>query len=143
MFDAQTQHALDNLATMLQDVKTGKRGTDALRIAAEQVVRVTSPAAVEDRNYFADLEAEVDRCGAPGEHGRFCSRRAGHVSPTHRSMEITWSDPQVGDTVELLHDCRKGTVTEISRWSGRTEYMVDLGNVELGFARSEIRAVNA
>lgn len=93
MYDSTTQHALDNLARQLARVDAGEAGTDAIRIAAEAVLRVTSPAAVEDREYFnVDLELpRGERCLAKGDHGRVCSRRYRHVSPTHRDCEISWA----------------------------------------------------
>lgn len=94
MYDQTTQFALDNLARQLARVDAGQTEPDAIRIAAEQVLRVTSPAAVEDREYHTvDLALPADqRCGAIGERsGRTCSRRANHVSDTHRCMEISWA----------------------------------------------------
>ena len=66
-------------------------GTDAIRIAAEQLLRVTDPAEQEDREYVTvDLALPISqRCGGRNG-GRTCSRRAGHVSPDHRDAEISW-----------------------------------------------------
>lgn len=92
MYDSTTRFALDNLATQLKRVEAGEAGTDAILIAAEQVLRVTSPAAVEDREYFTvDLALpRSERCGHHGPYGRVCSRRFQHASPTHREAEISW-----------------------------------------------------
>lgn len=48
---------------------------------------------------------------------------------------------QVGNVVKVIATGETGTVTELSRWSGRLEVMVDLGAEEVGFAPSEIRVV--
>lgn len=90
--DSTVRFALDNLDRMLREVEAGKRGTDALRIAAEQVLRVTSPAAIEDREYHTiDLALPIsEQCGHHGPYGRVCDRRANHVSPDHREAEVSW-----------------------------------------------------
>ena len=93
MYDQTTKAGLANLARQLERVAAGEAGTDALVIAAEALLRVTSPAAVEDREYFSvDLALpRGERCLAQGKHGRVCSRRYQHVSPTHRDAEISWA----------------------------------------------------
>lgn len=92
MYDQTTQHALDNLARQIARVDAGETEAGAIRTAAEALLRVTSPAAVEDREYFrVDLELpRGERCLARGEYDRVCSRRYRHVSPTHRDCEISW-----------------------------------------------------
>lgn len=101
-YDHYTQSALDNLAHWVGEVEAGRRGPDAVMIAAKALLRVTSPAAVEDREYLTvDLNLPVsERCGAEyGKWGRVCSRRAGHVSPDHRDMEFSWTD----EMKEMMH----------------------------------------
>lgn len=93
MYDSTTQHALENLARQIARVDAGETEADAIRIAAEALLRVTSAAAVEDREYFnVDLALpRGERCLAKGDHGRVCSRRYRHASPTHRDAEISWA----------------------------------------------------
>lgn len=93
MYDQITKAGLANLARQLERVAAGEAGTDAIRIAAEALLRVASPAAVEDREYFrVDLELpRGERCLAKGDNGLVCGRRYRHVSPTHRSAEISWA----------------------------------------------------
>lgn len=101
-YDHYTQSALDHLARYVQLVKNGERPARDLIGAAEAVLRVTSPAAVEDREYMTvDLTLPVsERCGAEyGKWGRVCSRRAGHVSPDHRDLEFSWAD----EMKEMMH----------------------------------------
>ena len=93
MFDQSVQFALDNLARQIARVDAGDTGTGAIRIAAEALLRVAAPAAVEDREYFSvDLALDADaQCGATSdEHARRCTRRVEHVSSSHRSLEISW-----------------------------------------------------
>lgn len=96
MYDATTQHMLDNLAHWVGEVEAGRRGPEAVVTAAKALLRVTSPAAVEDRDYYSDLELPAsERCGAEyGRWGRVCNRRAGHVSPDHRDLEFSWTDEE-------------------------------------------------
>lgn len=93
-YDYATQGALDHLARYVQRVKNGERPASDLIGVAEAVLRVTSPAAVEDREYYTDMVLPAEqRCGAEyGKWGRVCSRRAGHVSPDHRDMEFSWKE---------------------------------------------------
>lgn len=94
MFDQTVQFALDNLARQIARVDAGETDAGAIRVAAEQVLRVAAPAAVEDREYFSvDLALDADaQCGATSpEHNRRCSRRVEHVSTDHRSLEISWA----------------------------------------------------
>jgi len=97
MYDSTTQFALDNLARQIARVDAGEltvaAGADAIRVAADALLRVTSPAAVEDREYFTvDLGLPISaRCAARGDNGLVCSRRDNHVSPTHRCAEISWA----------------------------------------------------
>ncbi len=93
MYDQTTQHALDNLARQIARVDAGETEAGAIRTAAEALLRVTSPEAVEDREYFyVDLNMiRSERCLAQGDNGLTCGRRYGHISPTHRSHEITWA----------------------------------------------------
>lgn len=94
MYDSTTQHALDNLARQIARVDAGETDAGAIRTAAEALLRVTNPAAVEDREYFrVDLELpRGERCLAVSDdHGLVCSRRYRHVSDTHRSHEISWA----------------------------------------------------
>lgn len=94
MYDQTTQHMLDNLGRWVAEVEAGRRGPEAVVAAAKALLRVTSPEAVEDREYYADLTLPADkRCGAEyGRWGRVCSRRAGHVSTSHRDLEFSWTD---------------------------------------------------
>ena len=92
--DFYVQAALDNLERQVKRVEAGETEPDAVMIAAKALLRVTSPAAVEDREYYTDMVLPAEqRCGAEyGKWGRVCSRRAGHVSPDHRDMEFSWTD---------------------------------------------------
>lgn len=96
MYDAATQHALDNLERQVKRVEAGETEPDAVMIAAKALLRVTSPAAVEDREYYSDLKLPAkQRCGAEyGRWGRVCNRRAGHVSTAHRDLEFSWTDEE-------------------------------------------------
>lgn len=93
MYDSSTQHALDNLARQLARAEAGETDDSSVAIAARALLRVTSPEAVEDREYFnVDLGLpRGERCLAKGDHGRVCSRRYKHVSTTHRDCEISWA----------------------------------------------------
>ena len=92
--DFYVQAALDNLERQVKRVEAGETEPDAVMIAAKALLRVTSPAAVEDREYYTDMVLPAEqRCGAEyGKWGRVCSRRAGHVSPDHRDMEFSWKE---------------------------------------------------
>lgn len=94
MYDQTTQHMLDNLGRWVAEVEAGRETPDAVVLAAKALLRVTSPAAVEDREYYTDMVLPAEqRCGAEyGRWGRVCSRRAGHVSPDHRDMEFSWKE---------------------------------------------------
>lgn len=96
MYDQTTQHAINNLARWVEEYRAENVGkaTPSVVSAAEYLLRVTSPEAVEDREYHSvDLALpEHQRCGAIGEYGRICFRRANHVSPDHRSLEFSWKD---------------------------------------------------
>ena len=46
-----------------------------------------------------------------------------------------------GDQVRVILTGEIGQVVEITRWGGRTEYMVELGEDEIGFDRSELEVV--
>ena len=88
-------HAVDNLQVWVTRWKDEHVGEPTIPVvaAAEHLLRVMSPEAVEDREYHTvDLALPVTaRCGAYGSRtGRTCSRRYGHVSDTHRDGEITW-----------------------------------------------------
>lgn len=88
-------YARENLVRQIARVDAGETDVNAIRIAAEELLRVTDPAAIEDAEYHrVDLELPISlRCGSRmPEYGRSCSRRAGHVSPTHRDGEISWSE---------------------------------------------------
>ena len=92
MYDQTTQFARDNLARQIERVNRGEASEKAIRIAAEQLLRVTTPAAIEDREYGKDLALPISaRCGERGQYGRVCSRRANHVSPDHRDIEYSWT----------------------------------------------------
>jgi hypothetical protein len=93
MFDSTTQFALDNLARQLDRAAAGETDDSAVAMAARALLRATSPAAVEDRQYYdVDLDLPTDkRCRAEGKHGRVCGRRANHVSDTHRDLEFSWA----------------------------------------------------
>jgi hypothetical protein len=94
-YDQTTQGVLDHLARYVQLVKDGERNPRDLIGVAEAVLRATSPEAVEDREYMTvDLNLPAsERCGDEyGRWGRVCSRRDGHVSPTHRDLEFSWTD---------------------------------------------------
>lgn len=90
--DSIVIHARETLEKQLVRYRAGG-SVDGVIVAAEQLLRVTSPAAVEDREYFSvDLGLPISqRCGEVSERwGRKCSRRAGHVHPNHRDAEVSW-----------------------------------------------------
>lgn len=93
MYDQSTKHAIENLARQIARVDAGETDDSAIRVAAEALLRVASPEAVEDREYYwVDLKlVRSEQCLAKGEHGRVCSRRFQHASPTHRDCEISWA----------------------------------------------------
>jgi hypothetical protein len=62
---------------------------------------MTTTADQEDREYFAvDLGLPLhERCGAVNARlGRTCSRRALHVSDTHRDGELSWTQDNADET---------------------------------------------
>lgn len=99
MYDATTRHAIENLDKVVAQYHAGEANGKSVLIAAKALLRVTSPEAVEDREYYEDLaQPEETKCGAisppwtVAESSLKCSRRVDHVSPTHRDCEITWTD---------------------------------------------------
>jgi len=97
-YDQTTQHAIDNLAHWVEQYRAENVGKATLPVvaAAEHLLRVASPEAVEDREYYNDIELpRSERCLAKGPYGRICSRRYQHVSERHRDMEVSWTDEMV------------------------------------------------
>ena len=92
--DHVVEFQIKNLERQLQRVDAGEAGIEALRGAIEALLRVSAPAAVEDREYHrVDLRLrESQQCGAHGPYGRVCKRRAEHVSADHRDLEISWKE---------------------------------------------------
>lgn len=88
--------AIDNLRVWVERFKAENVGkpTPPVVAAAEHLLMVSDPAAVEDREYHrVDLRLrESQQCGAHGPYGRVCKRRAEHVSADHRDLEISWKD---------------------------------------------------
>ena len=90
MIDTTIEYARQNLDKVIAMHAEGKADLKYVLIAAQQLLRVMSPEAVEDREYFTQL-GQGEACGEVGMYGRACSRRKGHVNETHRDMEYSWT----------------------------------------------------
>jgi len=85
-------HQRENLARVISLYRAGDLPAHHVTLAAEALLHVLDPAAIEDVEYPSldwRLEAWA-QCRAAGEHGRRCTRRRGHVSLDHRDLEVSW-----------------------------------------------------